>query len=52
MLHKTIPENAEDKLAFPIILPVKAKISADKIKQEIKSLFKAIVVGESRPQLS
>lgn len=46
MLHKTIPENVEAKCAFPTILPVKAKIAADKIKHERKSLFKAIAIGE------
>lgn len=46
MLHKTIPENVEAKCAFPTMLPVKAKIAADKIKHERKSLFKAIAIGE------
>lgn len=37
MQHKIIPENAEVKLGFPIILPVKAKIAADKINQGRKT---------------
>lgn len=51
MLHKTIPENAEAKRAFPTILPVKAKIAADKIKHEREFIQGYCNRGES-PDLS
>lgn len=45
MQHKIIPENAETKLGFPVIFPVKVKIAADKINQERKMYSKIIAIG-------